>query len=602
MMGAIAEALIELGIDVKGAEEAEQSVTKVKKSTESLKKDGGGAIDDFVKGGDLSMQGLVKSFAGSQAALVLGAGAIAAAVVAAGKVVVDFVNETTAGLDSLAKSAKASGLGAEQYQRLSVVAEHAGTSIDVLSKATQKVNTGLFDISSGGGADFLANLNKIGLAAEDLQGLDQTAQLGVISDALNKVSSDADRAALAAKIFGEEAGPNMASLIEAGSEGINQMSEDVGKVFTKEQLAQAEAYQDSLTDLKHTVGVLSGEVALSFVPVIKDAVEGIREWIKENQEGINAVMKVINVALKPLIKTLELLLIPLKLQVEWSLKFYEAIAAVGEALADLANRAGETAMEWEWVQDLVKAFDEIVKVVDRAKKEVVEFISQFEPLRRLAIKLGIITPDEGGSGLQGAKDKVVGLFGGAKDTAENQALQAQNEQQQDARRKQEAKGRATGVLNQYSDLARPLTDREKADIYRTVGDPEVASEAINSIAWNVMNNQGKAPKGGGRGSKPKDEKPIRQLTSFEELLMSTLGPGFTLEGMPIKEVPLADKDIKPEAVVTINNFTMTLSQEINGTTDAQAIGLEAAKAARVEIQNMLNDAGQAPGAAVNFAR
>lgn len=599
-MGIIAEALIELGIEVKGAEQAEKSVEGVKDSAEDLKTKGGGSIEKFAEGGDLSMKSLVKSFAGSKAALLLGTAAIAAAVVAATKQVVDFVNETTAALDETSKAAQASAMPVEEFQRMSVVAQHTGTSIDDISKATRRVNVSLLDIANGGGADFLANLNKIGLAAEDLQGLDQTAQLGVISDALNQVSSDSERAALASKIFGEEAGPNLANLIAEGSAGINKMSKDVGKVFTEEQIGQAVAYQDSLTDLKQSVSVLKGEIALALVPTIQDVVGDMREWINENREGLTAIVKVINVGIKPLLLNLKLLLIPIKLVVEASLSFYEAIVDVAEALKELGQQALETAGEWGWVQDIAAAFAVVGEIVDSAKQKVVEFISQFEPLRRLAIKLGIIEADEGGSGLGGLRDRVVGAVTGGTDAVEGAALRQQNEEQQEARQRQEAKQRAGQVTNEYGSITRQLTDAERADIYQKVGDPQIAEEAIQSINWRASGNKQAKPTRGGKVPKEKETAEIRQLTSFEELLMSTLGPGFTLEGIPIKELPMADKDIKPEAIVNIFNVSNEVTQHIEGVNDPLALAEMAGKAVATEIRKVLVDAGQ--NAQVNFAR
>ncbi len=112
-MGMVAEALIELGIEVIGAQEAEKAVGGVNKSTKTLKKEGGQSIDGFVKDGDKSLKGLVKSFGGAKGAMLLGVAAIGAAVLAAASKLNDFVTGVTAGLDKISKDATAAGLTAE---------------------------------------------------------------------------------------------------------------------------------------------------------------------------------------------------------------------------------------------------------------------------------------------------------------------------------------------------------------------------------------------------------------------------------------------------------------------------------------------------------
>ena len=592
-MSFIAEALIALGVEVTGAQEAEKAVGGVKDSTKKLDKEGGDSFESFAEKGDTSLKGLVKSFAGSQGAMLLGVGAIVAAVVAATKMVVEFVNETTAGIDAIAKNSEAAGITAETYQKWSVAAQHAGTTVETLTKATRKVNTSLLDVANGGGADFVANLDKIGLAASDLEGLDQQAQLGVLADALNNVSNKSERAALSAKLFGEEAGPQLANFLSQGSKGINEATGAVDNFLTDEQVAQAVKYQDTLTEFNQVMTVLKGELALALTPAIEGVVLKLQEWIEENKDGAESVMKVISLALKPLILILEALLIPIDLVVSASLDFYDAIVSVGEALVGLGEYAAKASEDWEWVQDLQTAFTKIGSIVDVAKDKVIEFIKQFEPLRRLAVKLGVIEGETGGALFGRAQQGLAGaLLSGeqAGDAATNEALRTQAVTQGEAKAKADTDNRKNAAVAQHGARTKPLTKLEQDQIYGAVGDPTAARSAIDEINKKVV-----APKKGRSGGKAKAEPVMQevQLTSFEQLLQSTLGPGFEVRNLDMRKIEVDPAAIKPEAVVTVNNFDFRISQEINGQTDAKQIADASATAIRTFFADELARAGQA---------
>jgi len=601
-MGVIASALIELGIDVTGAQQAEKAIGGVEKSTKKLEKDGGKSLDSFVEQGDASLQGLVKSFGGAQAAMVLGVAAIAAAVVAAAAAVVSFVNETTEGLDKIGEDAEKAGLTAEQFQKWTIIAKDAGTSIDVLTKATRKVNTSLFDVANGGGKDFAENLGKIGLAAHELEGLDQMAQFGLIADGLNTVSDEAEKAALASKLFGEEAGPQLASLLSQGSEGLKEMEDGISNVFTDEQIAKASEYQKTLEGFNQSITMVKGEIALALAPVIEDMISKTQEWIEENKGAIESVVRIVSLAIKPFIVALKLLLIPIDLLIDSSLLFYSALDEVTKALEELIGAAAEAAGEWEWVQSLQAAFAKIGDIVDAAKQKIIEFITQFEPLKRLAINLGLMEGDGEGGNLYGNAQEFVD--GNEQVNAEQaqavitQASQAANLQAQEGRVKAESDQRKNAVVAQHGVRTRPLTKVEQDQIYGALGDPTAAASAIAEINGKVQR-----PKGGGGKSKPvEEEAPLRQLTNLESYVQAKFGDTYDLNALDIREARIKDEDIKPEVVLTINhnNFTMSLEQTINGLANAMDIGKEAAIAARVEIQKVLNDAGQS--SAVNFAR
>jgi hypothetical protein len=195
-----------------------------------------------------------------------------AAVAAAATKALDALGDETARLDKIAKGAQQTGLGFDAYQRLAQVSKLAGTNVDTLAKGTIRLTRNLNDLASGRGAKVADNLERLGLTLEDLQDSSPTEQLAVLSDALAGVESDAQKTAIAVELFGRS-GAELIPLLNAGSDAILELESSVGKVFTREELARAEAYQDALANLEKASSDLAGTIAVEAAPAIQGLVE-----------------------------------------------------------------------------------------------------------------------------------------------------------------------------------------------------------------------------------------------------------------------------------------------------------------------------------------
>jgi len=82
----------------------------------------------------------------------------------------------------------------------------------------------------------------------------------------------------------------------------------------------------------------------------------------------------------------------------------------------------------------------------------------------------------------------------------------------------------------------------------------------------AVESKGRAGRGRGRGRGRRKKKGKEfHLTSFEQLLQGTLGPGFKIgEVKGIRKQKLKKEDIRPESIVNINNFDIDIAQTIEG--------------------------------------
>lgn len=340
-----------------------------------------GAQDDVNRSlaeGQDEVRGLGGGFDGLASSLGKMKGQLAALAVAAAAVqqAIKFVGDETARLDNIAKSAQKSGLGFEAYQRLQHVATLSGTSIESVGKASLKLNLNLREIADGGGKQAARALEQLGLSADDLAGLSETEQFAAIAGQLELVGDESTKSALAFELFGKS-GTELIPMLNAGADGVREMSDAVGGVFTREQLAAAEAYQDSLANLNRSIDMAKGELAAALAPEFQRIAESITR-------GTGEISKYIPM----LIKYFEGIMRGIEPALRYVQFFAEQMAILGrvmevgegvmERAGDRMREFGETLAETEagkWATDakdmLIEMADAgIASITDAAKEHI----------------------------------------------------------------------------------------------------------------------------------------------------------------------------------------------------------------------------------------
>ena len=144
-----------------------------------------------------------------------------------------FTHDALAMAGAIGNAAEKAGVTAEQLQVLRFAAEQNGSSADKLDRAIIKLN-----VNIGQTAQFLQGLTTtegearqaldvLGVSVLDAAGNTRTAAqiLPELLDALAAVENPADRAGLAARVFGQRLGPELAVLINQGSGALGDYEE-----------------------------------------------------------------------------------------------------------------------------------------------------------------------------------------------------------------------------------------------------------------------------------------------------------------------------------------------------------------------------------------
>lgn len=222
---------------------------------------------------------------GAKAVAALGVAAAAAAAAGLAKLVVQVAE---AG-DEIGDTATNLKIGTTELQRLRFAADKFGGSAASLDKAIIKLNSGLVDAASKGAGPTHDALKLLGVDIRQLEGLSTEERFGVIADAMAGIEDGAIKTALAAKLFGKSAGPELVGFLDAGSAGIEGMGdrlEDLGGVMSEDAIEASGKFDDALKDLKAAAFGAGAQLVQGLTPAVTDGVESFSAWIAENDEFI----------------------------------------------------------------------------------------------------------------------------------------------------------------------------------------------------------------------------------------------------------------------------------------------------------------------------
>ena len=185
--------------------------------------------------------------------------------------------------EELDKMSKRTGISVEALSELKFAAEQSGSSLETIEKGSKKLASSIFDAQNGVKASADA-FEALGLNIMELQALSPEEQFTATADALGAVADATTKSALAADIFGK-AGTELIPLFSEGAEGmaaLRQQAIDLGNTFSGDAAAQAAKFNDTVNELKQTIGGFGKDIAEKIVPILTN----LLDWFIDARPGI----------------------------------------------------------------------------------------------------------------------------------------------------------------------------------------------------------------------------------------------------------------------------------------------------------------------------
>lgn len=195
--------------------------------------------------------------------------------------------------DQTAETALRLGVTNSALQEMRYAGHFAGVSAQEMDAGLQQLNKSMGQMSSAEGGKLLAFLKKADPALANQLRSARNAEEGfaIVTEAMRKLPSAADRAALSAAAFGG-AGTNMALVAEMSAEEfakLRQEAIDTGAVIEDDAAASAAEFNDNVDRLGFTLTGLRNSVLGPLVKALVPIISAVQKWIVANRQlmGVN---------------------------------------------------------------------------------------------------------------------------------------------------------------------------------------------------------------------------------------------------------------------------------------------------------------------------
>lgn len=225
-------------------------------------------------------------------AVIAGALTVATgAAVATGKAFISAANDVSSMGDAIGDNAAKMGISTKAYQEWDFVLQRAGSSIDSM-KTSMKT---LANAAVSGSDAFEA----LGISQEEVASLNQEELFARTVTALQGVSDETTRTALASKLLGKGA-LEMGGVFNMTQEELaatKQEMYDLGVYMDEDMIDASDNYQDTMLDMKDSVKGLKISMIKDFLPGITSVMDGLSKvfsgngGVEEIKSGLTSVIQ-----------------------------------------------------------------------------------------------------------------------------------------------------------------------------------------------------------------------------------------------------------------------------------------------------------------------
>lgn len=327
-------------------EQGEKAFNKVKKASEDMAKSGStvnrfaqsvaSAFNKIERAADNVSKsfGNFKSALGGLAKSVAVLGTAAAGV---GAALFKVTQNATESADEHGKAAAAVGLNVQEYGRLRFAMEQSGADAAKMQTSMTILNKNIGEAAKGGN-DAAKMFKTMGVEIRDSSGNMRAPSdiLKDISDRFSAVPDGALKAAAAVKLFGRS-GAEIIPFLNEGSASIENMgnrAEQLGIVFTDQQVKIATVFNDNLSELMAGVRGTLNQIGLQFAPELSKLFIDLTDILIANKDRVIEAAKTVSTAVNSVIRDIIALVSGAPdsaINNTWILDIRDGIIQIGEA-------------------------------------------------------------------------------------------------------------------------------------------------------------------------------------------------------------------------------------------------------------------------------
>lgn len=209
--------------------------------------------------------------------------AIGTAIGGATTALISNAKETAAYADNIDKMSQKIGFTTDAFQEWDFIMKHSGSSIEAVKGSIVKLDKALESDTDA--------WEKLGLSQEQLLNMSSEERFEATVKALQGVSDETEKAALAQDVFGksyQELMPLLNTTAEE-TEAMKQQVHDLGGVMSEDAVKAGAQFQDSLQNLKTALTGAKNNLMGEFLPSLSTVMDGLSALFSGDESGIGKI-------------------------------------------------------------------------------------------------------------------------------------------------------------------------------------------------------------------------------------------------------------------------------------------------------------------------
>ena len=223
---------------------------------------------------------------------------------ATGKKLLDMTNTAATTADNIDKASQRVGFSKQAYQEWGYILGQNGVDM----KAMETGMKSMLKVMTGTSKDGCAAMEKLGLSIE---GMSQEEAFNATITALQGVSDETQRAALAADIFGAKAGQQLMPLLNqtaASTEELRQNAYNLGIVLSDDAVNAGVVFGDTLSDMNQAITAVWNQIGVALMPILTELMNVVIANMPQIQAAIQAILPEITSLFEQLVPIIEQIL------------------------------------------------------------------------------------------------------------------------------------------------------------------------------------------------------------------------------------------------------------------------------------------------------
>lgn len=215
------------------------------------------------------------------------------------KSLVSSVSELSEYGDHIDKQSQKMNMSAQAYQEWDAVMRHSGTTIDNMQMSMKT-------LANAADSDNEA-FTRLGMNLEDVKKMSSEELFSATITALQGVENQTERTAIASDLLGRGA-TELGALLNTSAEETEQMKKrvhELGGVMSDEAVKNSAKFQDSLQDMKTSLGGLKKGLVSDFLPSFTQVMDGLTKIFAGEEGGENLLEKGITNVMSALSRSAE---------------------------------------------------------------------------------------------------------------------------------------------------------------------------------------------------------------------------------------------------------------------------------------------------------